>query len=197
MAATAGTAQLHEQHQHPTNAISTLQVRQLQHADITEAAGVISDSFQIGAAFGGWLQPLFKMGICEDFRSRLHLSEPERAVCFVAAVDVPAKVVVGVIEISARSMLYNPAPAKRYAYISNLAVDSDHRRLGIGAKLIRQCESIAKEWGFTDIYLHVMASNQDGQQLYLKLGFEVLSSDWTWQLFPWRKAERLFLRKRL
>jgi ribosomal protein S18 acetylase RimI-like enzyme len=175
----------------------TLKVRPLQSADVAKAADVISSSFQIGSAFGSWFQPLFKMGIYEDLRNRLTVTAAEQIVCLVATLDSRPTDVLGTIEISARSPLYNRAMTKRYVYISNLAVDNNYRRLGIGRELVQQCESIAKNWGFTDIYLHVMANNLAGKQLYLNLGFEVLGSDQPWHLFPWRKAERLFLRKRL
>jgi ribosomal protein S18 acetylase RimI-like enzyme len=175
----------------------TVKVRPLQLADVAKAADVITDSFKIGAAFGGWLQPLFKIGIHEDLRNRLNVQAPDQAVCLVATVGVEPTDVVGTIEISARSPLYNPSMAKRYVYISNLAVDNDYRRLGIGRELVRQCESIAQQWGFKDIYLHVMADNLPGQHLYLRLGFEILSRDQTWHFWPWQRADRLFLRKRL
>jgi ribosomal protein S18 acetylase RimI-like enzyme len=176
---------------------NTLKVRPLQSADVAKAAEVISNSFKIGAAFGGWFRPLFKIGIHEDLRNRLDVQAPDQAVCLVATVGAQKTEVVGTIEISARSPLYNPSLIKRYVYISNLAVDNDYRRLGIGRELVEQCESIARDWGFTDIYLHVMANNLPGQHLYLRLGFEVLSSDQTWHLLPWQRAQRLFLRKRL
>jgi ribosomal protein S18 acetylase RimI-like enzyme len=196
IAVNAGTVQSNEQYS-ASHAINTLQIRQLQWTDISAAADVIGDSFQIGGGWGGWLQPLFKIGICEDLRSRLQSTPTNQSVCLVAAVDDTKQTVVGTIEISTRSTIYNPAISQRYAYISNLAVDTGYRRLGIGQQLVSQCAAIAKDWGFNDIYLHVMASNPAGQQLYYKLGFEHLNSDRTWHLLPWRRAERLFLRKRL
>ncbi len=174
-----------------------LKVRPLQSVDLAKAADVISDSFQIGAAFGGWFRPLFRIGIYEDLRNRLDVQLPDQAICLVATIDSSVTDVVGTIEISARLPIYNPTANRRYLYISNLAVDNNYRRLGIGRELVTHCESIAKKWGFTDIYLHVMADNFAGQQLYSRLGFEVLSSDQPWHIFPWHRPQRLFLRKRL
>lgn len=174
-----------------------LKVRPLQSVDLSKAADVISDSFQIGAAFGGWFRPLFRIGIYEDLRNRLDVQPSEQAICLVATVGYSVTDVVGTIEISARLPIYNPTANRRYLYISNLAVDNNYRRLGIGRELVTQCESIAKKWGFTDIYLHVMADNLAGKQLYSRLGFEVLSSDQPWHIFPWHRPQRLFLRKRL
>ncbi len=190
----ASAAQPPEQ---PQQIARVLKVRPLQLADLAKAANVISDSFQIGAAFGGWLRPLFKIGIHEDLRNRLDVQPPDRAVCLVATIGSQSMDVVGTIEISARLPIYNPSLNKRYLYISNLAVDNSYRCLGIGRELVTQCELIAKKWGFTDIYLHVMADNLAGQHLYARLGFEVLSSDQPWHIFPWHRPQRLFLRKRL
>jgi ribosomal protein S18 acetylase RimI-like enzyme len=174
-----------------------LKVRPLQSVDLSKAADIISDSFQIGAAFGGWFRPLFRIGIYEDLRNRLDVQPPDRAVCLVATINHQATEVVGTIEISARLPMYNSTANRRYLYISNLAVDGNYRRLGIGRELVTQCESIAKKWGFTDIYLHVMADNSAGQRLYSGLGFEILSSDQPWHIIPWHRPQRLFLRKRL
>ena len=189
----ASTAQPLEQFQ-PIARV--LKVRPLQSVDLAKAADVISNSFQIEAAFGGWFRPFFRIGIYEDLRNRLDVQPPEQAICLVATVGSPAMEVVGTIEISARLPIY-PTANRRYLYISNLAVDDNYRRLGIGRELVNQCESIAKKWGFSDIYLHVMADNLAGQHLYSRLGFEVLSSDQPWHIFPWYRPQRLFLRKRL
>jgi ribosomal protein S18 acetylase RimI-like enzyme len=174
-----------------------LKVRPLQPNDVARAAAVISDSFQIGMSLGGWLRPLFRIGIQEDLRHRLDVQAPDQAVCLVAAIGSQARDVVGTIEISARLPMYNPSLSRRYVYISNLAVDNNYRRLGIGRELVAQCAAIASTWGFTEIYLHVMADNLAGQHLYAQLGFEVLSSDQPWHILPWQRPQRLFLRKRL
>jgi ribosomal protein S18 acetylase RimI-like enzyme len=172
-----------------------VQMRPLALEDVADVANLIGDSFGIGASFGQWLRPLFKMGIREDLRSRWQDRESEDSVCWVAT-RVTYPEIVGTIEVSNRSTP-NAAPNKRYAYIANLAVDQEFRCLGIGKQLIGQCEEIAKQWGFSFIYLHVMAENQAAIHLYHKLGFEVISRDQTWHFLPWKRAHRLFLRKPL
>jgi ribosomal protein S18 acetylase RimI-like enzyme len=168
-------------------------MRLLALEDVADVANLIGDSFGIGAAYGRWLRPLFKMGIREDLRSRWQDRESENSVCWVAT-RVKYPEIVGTIEVSNRSTP-NTDPSKRYAYIANLAVDQEFRCLGIGKQLIGQCEEIAKQWGF--IYLHVMAENQAAIHLYHKLGFEVIGRDQTWHFLPWKRAHRLFLRKPL
>jgi ribosomal protein S18 acetylase RimI-like enzyme len=174
----------------------SLQLRPLVLEDVADVADLIGDSFGIGAAFGRWLRPLFKMGIREDLRSRWQERENDNSVCWVATMaKYPA--IVGTIEVSNRSTLNVALTNKRYAYIANLAVDREYRCLGIGNQLIGQCEGVAKQWGFAFIYLHVMAENQAAIHLYHKLGFEVIGRDQTWHLLPWKRAHRLFLRKPL
>jgi ribosomal protein S18 acetylase RimI-like enzyme len=177
--------------------VGTVTVRTLEQADIIQAADVIGNSFQIGAAFGRWLMPLFKLGIREDLYSRWREQDPQRAVALVAAISHSTSRVIGTIEVTNRGTIYHASLAKRYAYIANLAVDNDYRSLGIGRQLIHQCESIASQWGFSYIYLHVMAENPAANHLYTKMGFEVLCSDRTWHLLPWKRSARLFLRKAL
>jgi hypothetical protein len=100
-------------------------VRTLEQADIVQAANVIGDSFNIGAAFGRWLMPLFKLGIREDLYSRWREQDPQRAVALVATISRNTPQVVGTIEVTNRGTLYHPSLSRRYAYIANLAVDGD------------------------------------------------------------------------
>jgi ribosomal protein S18 acetylase RimI-like enzyme len=143
------------------------------------------------------LMPLFKLGIREDLYSRWREQDPQRAVALVATISRNTPQVVGTIEVTNRGTLYHPSLSRRYAYIANLAVDDNYRSLGIGRQMVTQCESIAREWGFGYIYLHVMAENPAANHLYKKMGFEQLCSDRTWHLLPWKRASRLFLRKAL
>jgi ribosomal protein S18 acetylase RimI-like enzyme len=189
-----GTSEL--QQQHPLVSAGSVQLRHLALEDVGVVADLIGDSFGIGSAFGRWLRPLFTMGIREDLRSRWQLPSNQNSVCWVATVPNYEPLIVGTVEISSRSTL-NAVPSKRYAYIANLAVDREYRCLGIGRQLLDRCEEVAKQWGFSFIYLHVMAENQSALHLYSKLGFETISRDRTWHILPWKRAHRLFLRKPL
>lgn len=179
-----------------TATAGVVQMRHLAPNDVVAVADLIGDSFGIGAAFGSWFRPLFKMGIREDLRSRWQERESENSICWVATIPHYPVAIVGTVEVSNRSTL-NAAQNKRYAYIANLAVDREHRGLGIGKQLIDRCAGVAKQWGFAFIYLHVMAENQSALHLYAKLGFETIGRDRTWHILPWKRAHRLFLRKPL
>jgi ribosomal protein S18 acetylase RimI-like enzyme len=183
--------------QFTTHQVGVVTVRSMEQADIPKAADVIGNSFKIGAAFGRWLMPLFKFGIREDLYSRWRDQDAQRAISFVAITSHQESNVIGTIEVSNRTTIYHPTVPRRYAYIANLAVDNSYRSLGIGRQLVTQCELIARDWGFGHIYLHVMADNQAANHLYTKLGFEMIDSDLSWHLLPWKRASRLFLRKTL
>lgn len=55
--------------------------------------------------------------------------------------------------------------------IANIAVSPDHRRKGIGEKMLKRILLEAKERGCTSIILSVRESNQAAINLYTKFGF--------------------------
>lgn len=60
---------------------------------------------------------------------------------------------------------------QQYPHIFLLYVSPAHRRLGIGAALVRQAEDWAKARGDSQIGLQVFQQNQPALSLYQKLGF--------------------------
>lgn len=58
------------------------------------------------------------------------------------------------------------------AYIDNIAVSPDHRRLGIGEKLLKKAQQNAFSRGCEFISLEVRKSNSAAISLYRKLGYE-------------------------
>ena len=56
-------------------------------------------------------------------------------------------------------------------YISNVAVDPEHRRQGIGGALIEKLVSMAAERGLAFLTLEARASNAPALALYEKYGF--------------------------
>ncbi len=57
------------------------------------------------------------------------------------------------------------------AHITNIAVDPDYRRLGIGRLMLETMFDRAREHGATRMTLEVRVSNISAQNLYKKLGF--------------------------
>jgi len=59
------------------------------------------------------------------------------------------------------------------AHIATLAVHPDHRRQGIGARLLAQALRLAQQEGARSVYLEVRKSNRAAQALYRRFGFRV------------------------
>ena len=57
-------------------------------------------------------------------------------------------------------------------HITNLAVHSDYRNLGIGGMLISELLSLCKKDGINSFNLEVRKSNEIARKLYEKFGFE-------------------------
>lgn len=61
------------------------------------------------------------------------------------------------------------------ADIQTIAVDAGHRRLGIGALLLRRMLDEARSRGVDDVLLEVRADNPDAQRLYERHGFTAIA----------------------
>ena len=61
----------------------------------------------------------------------------------------------------------------KYMYLSDLKVNADCRRAGIGAKLIEKAGDVAKEAGFRGIYAIGQDDNLAACLFYLKRGFRI------------------------
>jgi ribosomal protein S18 acetylase RimI-like enzyme len=61
---------------------------------------------------------------------------------------------------------------QRGPLMSNVAVSKEYRRKGIGEKLVKEAERIARyEWGYDNCYLYVEERNKAAVRLYQKLGY--------------------------
>lgn len=191
------------------------QVRPAKLDDVAGVADILADSFHSREGVLGWLYPIVRLGIYEDIRNHLYSASPHH-VCLVA-VGMAAKTtptndsytinnaLVGTVEMTVRSMasgsgnhytnLYRSV--HRYPYLSNLAVHSQHRRQGVAAQLLLNCERVALSWGFKDLYLHVLENNYQARQLYFKLGYQLDRSDNSWSALLLKRPRQLLLRKRL
>lgn len=182
-----------------------IEIRAVREEEIHCVAEIITRSFHFDRGWMGWFTPLFKLGIAEDLRHRLRAHTPSidrrqapQPVCSIAIYTERGQTqVVGTIEVGMRTANYRHPDRHRYVYLSNLAVNRDFRRRGVAQALLIDCEQLTRSWGYTDLHLHVMANNERGRNLYRKLGYEVVSSEYVWSILPWHRPERLFLRKQL
>lgn len=175
-------------------------VRAIRQQDLSEVSEILTASFHLQPEFMRWLIPIMRMGIYEDLRNRIR-SAPPNYVCLVA-LDTTYKegqegCLVGTAEVGLRSTSPWQTRASQYAYLSNLAVHPEKRRKGAAQQLLAACDRVVLDWGFQDIYLHVLESNHQARQLYLKSNYRLEKSDPNWGLWFFEQSRRLFLHKNL
>jgi len=182
---------------------SPLQIRAAKSEDVSYLAEILANSFHSRGGITGWFYPLFRLGIYEDLRHRLQ-SSSLRYVCLVGIYKDSRLaqqrdcVVVGTVEMALRAtnpwQFYN---SSGYPYLSNLAVQSEYRRRGVARQLLLACEQIALNWGYQDLYLHVLENNHKARGLYSQLGYRLHQVDSNWACLLLGKPRQLLLHKRL
>jgi GNAT superfamily N-acetyltransferase len=183
------------------------QVRAATSVDLRGISQIIADSFHSPNGFWGWAFPLLRLGIYEDLRHRLTSPAPHH-LCLVAVDAVQSDVspidvgittnhLAGTVELGVRFSDSWGQVAKSFPYLSNLAVHPDYRRQGAASDLLAGCEKLAQEWGFQDIYLHVLESNYQARQLYFKHGYRVHKVEGNLNTVVFRRARQILLHKHL
>lgn len=177
---------------------SAITIRSAEASDLKKLADVLTLSFHPPQKLFTWVYPLLRLGVYEDLRSRLRSASPHYR-CLVACQqvineNVEATSLVGTVEVSLRS----PWPFQQHtAYISNLAVSPHYRRQGVAGSLLAKCEQVAFEWGFEEIFLHVLEDNLAAKQLYFKRGYQLDRIDFTFNGWFWNRPKRLLLKKKI
>ncbi|MEO0755313.1 MAG: GNAT family N-acetyltransferase [Cyanobacteria bacterium J06648_16] len=141
-------------------------------ADLSPLVEVLITSFYPPNRLNRWLYPLMRVGINEDLKLRLK-AHSQTYYC-LTAVSLTGELT-GTVEVSLRSPL--PFFPQR-AYISNLAVQQQHRRQGVAQQLLSTCQTLTQTWGEERLYLHVDTANNAAWQLYGKLGYRPVPSWW-------------------
>ncbi|WP_256871975.1 GNAT family N-acetyltransferase [Nostoc sp. TCL26-01] len=174
------------------------QVRAATPADLSGIAQVIAESFHSQNGFWAWAFPLLRLGIYEDFKHRL-LSPAPHHLCLVAVATASNGIekLVGTVEIGVRLSDYWTKAGKSFPYLSNLAVHPQYRRHGVASKLLISCEQVSRDWGFEDLYLHVLEHNYQARQLYFKLGYQAHKVDSPWNQFFLRRSQQILLHKHI
>lgn len=175
--------------------------------DLMSIAEILTDSFHSRQGMMGWAYTFLRLGIYEDLRNRIR-SKSEHYLCFVTVVvkdtqsteelsTIEDEDLVGTVEMSMRSLNPWQLDSFEYVYLSNLAVDSNYRRLGVAQQLLNCCERKALEWGFCDLYLHVLENNYNARRLYYRAGYRLQEVEWTWGSLLLGQPRKLFLRKQI
>ncbi len=181
--------------------------------DIKSVSEILTNSFHSREGIMSYVYPFLRLSIYEDLRNRIR-SKNEHYLCIVAMVvkdtkstenlsTIEGQDLLGTVEISVRSLHQNGLlPLNfwqldnfEYAYLSNLAVDADYRRLGVAQKLLSFCEDMVLEWGFGDLYLHVLENNHSARRLYYKAGYRLQEVEWTFGSLLFGQPRKLLLRK--
>ncbi|MBW4615089.1 MAG: GNAT family N-acetyltransferase [Desmonostoc vinosum HA7617-LM4] len=179
-------------------ASSQFQIRAATPDDLTDVAQIIAESFHSQKGLWGWAFPILRLGIYEDLRHRL-LSPAPHHVCLVA-VDATANKahnLMGTVEAGVRFSDAWTQCGRSFLYLSNLAVQPKYRRHGVASGLLISCEKVSREWGFQDLYLHVLESNYQARQLYFRLGYRVHKIEASWNPFLVGRSRQILLHKRL
>ncbi|WP_019507889.1 GNAT family N-acetyltransferase [Pleurocapsa sp. PCC 7319] len=177
-------------------------------ADTRAISSILAQSFYNLPEFAHWVYPFIQVTINEDLRYRLRSRSPLYC-CLVAKLanhnqegianeynsDSNLQIA-GTVEIALRSASFW-SNERHYPYISNLAVNINYRRLGIGSQLLAKCEQIAADWGYQETRLHVLDSNQSAKQLYRYNGYQILQIEASWGKFWLDYSPRLLLKKQI
>jgi ribosomal protein S18 acetylase RimI-like enzyme len=171
-------------------------VRAARQQDLVNLAEVLASSFHPRQGVTGWAYPLLRVGIYKDLRSHLN-TRSQHQVYLVAVQQTSHENLVGTVELSRRAAGFWQPDRPTALYLSNLAVLSDYRRQGIAQQLLAACEQIALDWGFQELYLHVLENNHSARQLYRKAGYRVQSAELSLLQWLMRQPRQLLLSKRL
>ncbi len=173
-------------------------IRSAERQDVSELAEILTQSFYSSQGWLSWLQPLLKLGVCEDLRTRLNAYSSHYS-CLVATNknNEPDSELFGTAEIAIRSPHFWSNGDFQYPYISNLAVKTSHRRRGVARKLLTKCEQIALNWGFSEICLHVLEDNHQAKQLYFTSGYQIKQTESSLSDYLIAHPKRLLLCKQL
>ncbi|KAK2412670.1 Acyl-CoA N-acyltransferase (NAT) superfamily protein [Trifolium repens] len=79
------------------------------------------------------------------------------------------------------------------AYLSNVCVARELHRNGLAYELLEKSKLVARNWGITDLYVHVAIDNEPAKKLYMKSGFVYESDEPAWQARFLDRPRRLLL----
>jgi ribosomal protein S18 acetylase RimI-like enzyme len=177
--------------------LGQVQIRKVQAADLSEVSLLITESFHPEGDWLSWLSPLLRLGIHQDLYGRLTSGCPHYSCLVGVASAAHQSEILGTVEVAVRSVSSWGSCPQRSPYISNLAVRPDCRRQGVGKQLLLACERVITVWGFRDLYLHVLESNQPARELYGKAGYRIQQADSFWSSTLLGQPRRLLLHKPL
>ena len=167
--------------------------------DLQQVADVLASSFYPPLGWQRWLYPLFRFSIYEDLKQRIQGGHQHYQCLTAIAPDRQSRQqrVVGTVEISRRQPGLWSFNRSNQVYLSNLAVQEGCRRRGVARKLLAAAEQLSLDWGFRELYLHVMADNTQARLLYQNMGYQLYQVEPTLFSLLSLQPSRLLLKKTL
>ncbi|NER83492.1 MAG: GNAT family N-acetyltransferase [Leptolyngbya sp. SIO1D8] len=182
----------------PIHTVSAIfYVRSATEKDLQQLSEVLTSSFYPPLGWRRWVYPVLRFGIYEDLKQRVQAKQHHYR-CLAAIAPHSANQphpVIGTLEISCRRYGLWAFKQTEQLYISNLAVREDCRRQGVARKLLTVAEQQALNWGFREMYLHVMANNHRARQLYQHMGYQIQQVEPTLLSLVSVQPQRLLLKK--
>lgn len=78
---------------------------------------------------------------------------------------------------AARQRQLHPLEGEGYGHIFHISVDPQHRRAGIGQRLLRECEAYLRTHGCNGVRINVMVGDAAGEKLMKKSGYAPTASE--------------------
>ena len=172
-------------------------IRSAKIRDLPQLADVLTESFYPSLRWRRCLYPVLRFSIYEDLKQRLQAAQKHyRCLAAIATKHTHFDdLVVGTVEMSCRRYSWHAFNQPQQIYLSNLAVRKEYRRRGVARQLLQSAEQKATDWGFQEIYLHVMADNNRARCLYEQMGYQVHRTEFTLFSLLNIKSQRLLLKK--
>ncbi|MGF1521603.1 MAG: GNAT family N-acetyltransferase [Leptolyngbyaceae cyanobacterium] len=174
-------------------------IRSAKIRDLPQLADVLAGSFYPPLGWRRCFYPLLRFSIYEDLKQRLQAAQKHyRCLAAIASCQTHLDdLVVGTVEMSCRRYSWYAFNHPQQIYLSNLAVREDYRRRGVARQLLQSAEHKAIDWGFREIYLHVMADNSRACHLYEQMGYRLQHAEVTLLSLLNVQPPRLLLKKTL
>lgn len=174
-------------------------IRSAKTHDLPQLADVLAGSFYPPLGWRRCFYPVLRFSIYEDLKQRLQANQKHyRCLAAIAARQThPEDLVVGTLEMSCRRYSWYAFHQPQQIYLSNVAVREEYRRRGVARQLLKSAEQKAVDWGFREIYLHVMADNSRARHLYEQMGYRLQHAEVTLLSLLNMQPQRLLLKKTL
>ncbi|TYQ27657.1 GNAT family N-acetyltransferase [Pseudanabaena sp. UWO310] len=187
-------------------------IRQANPRDVGYVSEILTESFYrsvdrqvhfLHRCFVDMVYPLLRYGIMLDLSSRFGEKTPCYA-CLVATHPANKSLPIATLEICMR---YVPTKGhqnfwlgremQQHPYIFNLAVHPHWRRRGVAKQLLLAAEGTVKQWGYSQLYMHVLEDNQTARNLYDRVGYQMYDREGNLNYWLLRKPRRFLLQKKL